>query len=150
MPCPSLPRRARSRPALVLLLAAGLLGACASTAPVVVSKRDDRVEIDARTRADIQHCTAAADRRVGRNALDAKTATQRAGTTAGVGFVGAAAGGLVSKSRGVWEKARGAAAAGAAGMLTKLAFEWNEGDEVYQTFVERCLEARGHEVLGWR
>ena len=28
--------------------------------------------------------------------------------------------------------------------------EWNEGDKVYQKYVENCLEDRGHEVLGWR
>jgi hypothetical protein len=64
--------------------------------------------------------------------------------------VAAAAGGLVAHTRGAWEKARGAAAGGAAGMAAKLLFDWNEGDEVYQSYVERCLAARGHEVLGWR
>ena len=59
-------------------------------------------------------------------------------------------GSVVGNSANAWERARGAAAGGAAGMATKLLLDWNEGDEVYQKYVEQCLERRGHQVLGWR
>lgn len=145
------PRAAPLRLAVAAVLAAAAaLGGCASSAPVVYSKQRDVVPVDARTQADIAQCRRAADQRVGRNGLDTRQAAQRSASTAGVGFVAAAVGGLVSHTRGAWEKARGAAAGGAAGMATKLLLDWNEGDDVYQTYVERCLAARGHEVLGWR
>lgn len=133
-----------------LLCTALVLGGCATTAPVVYPKASVRADADTRARADIQHCTEVAERAVGRNGLNPSTAARQAGSTAGIGFAAAAVGGLVSKTRGVWERARGAAAGGAAGMLTKLMFDWNEGDEVFQGYVERCLHARGHDVLGWR
>ncbi len=156
MPTPLTPLTPFTRPTpsrlslAALLAAAVLLGACASTAPVVYSKKHDRVETSARTQADIAQCSQAADARVGRNGLNTETVTRQSASTAGVGFVAAAVGGVVSRSKGVWERARGAAAGGASGMATKLLLEWNEGDEVFQNHVERCLQARGHEVLGWR
>ncbi len=133
-----------------ILTAAMLLGACASTAPVVYSKRADAVDVNERTRADVAQCSKAADARVGRNGLSKESVGQKAGSTAAVGFAGAAVGGLVANSKGVWERARGAAAGGATGMAAKLLLEWNEGDKVYQKYVEHCLEAKGHDVLGWR
>ena len=143
----------RPRPQhLALALAAAMsLGACATNpAPVVYSSKRDSVALDERTRADIAHCSQAADARVGRHGLRAQHVAQKSASTAGVGFVATAVGTAASRSKDVWQRARGAAAAGAAGMATKLLLEWNEGDEVYQKYVERCLKSRGHEVLGWR
>ncbi len=28
--------------------------------------------------------------------------------------------------------------------------DWNQPDEAYRGYVERCLEKRGHHVVGWR
>ena len=147
-----MPRTATpSRLALAATLTAALLlEACASTAPVVHSKKQDRVETSERAQADVARCSRAADARAGRNGMNADSAARQSASTAGVGFVAAAVGGAVSRSKGVWERARGAAAGGASGMATKLLLEWNEGDEAYQNCVERCLEARGRAVLGWR
>ena len=144
-----------SRPAALhqaLVLAAALsLAACATNpAPVVYSPKRDAVALDERTRADIAHCSQAADARVGRHGLRAQHVAQKSAATAGVGFVATAVGSAASRGKDAWQRARGAAAAGAAGMATKLLLEWNEGDEVYQKYVERCLKSRGHEVLGWR
>jgi outer membrane lipoprotein SlyB len=135
----------------LILSAALFLGACASTsAPVVYSAQRDSVVLDERVRADIAHCGRAADARVGRNGLSPQEAAKKSASTAGIGLVATAVGGAVARSQDVWQRARGAAAGGAAGMATKLLLDWNEGDEVYQKYVERCLKSRGHEVLGWR
>lgn len=145
-----------ARPALaacrVLLpvAAVAILAGCATSAPVIYSKKQDAVVMNERTKRDIAECGKQADARVGRNNLNGKTVAQKSGGTAAVGFVGTAVGSVVQGSRNVWERARTAAAGGASGMATKLLLEWNEGDEVYQGYVERCLESRGHEVLGWR
>jgi hypothetical protein len=42
------------------------------------------------------------------------------------------------------------ASAGARGVAAKTLLEWNDPDKVFQEYVERCLDERGHEVLGWR
>jgi hypothetical protein len=141
-----------ARPALVatLLSSVLVLGACSTAAPVVYSEKRQTLDIDARTRNDIAQCSQQADTRIGRNGANARQAAAKSGQVAGVGFVATAVGSLVATSRGAWDRARGAAAGGAAGMATKLLLEWNEPDDVYQAYVERCLQSRGHEVLGWR
>ncbi len=140
-----------------LVLALGLT-ACASTQPVIYSKQADSITLNERARADLAACSGLADQRVGRNSMQARqgtqtgkqTVAQKAASTAAIAFVATAVGSVVSNSKNAWERARGAAAGGAAGMATKLMLEWNEGDKVYQKYVENCLEDRGHEVLGWR
>ena len=141
---------ARLHRTLALAACLSLAGCATTTAPVVYSPKRDTVALDERTRADIAHCGQAADTRVGRHGMRSQQVAQKTASTASIGFVATAVGGVVSRSKDVWQRARGAAAGGAAGMATKLLLEWNEGDEVYQKYVERCLEARGHEVLGWR
>lgn len=132
------------------LAAALLLTACASSAPVVYSKRTDSVATDPRVQADIEQCSRQADERVGRNAAKSRRGAEKVASAGAIGFVATAVGSTVAKSKDVWQRARGAAAGGASGLATKLLLEWNEGDDVYQGYVERCLERRGHEVLGWR
>jgi hypothetical protein len=146
----SLVNPARQHRVLALAATLALTGCATTTAPVVYSPKRDTVALDERTRADISHCGQAADARVGRHGMRSQQVAQKAASTASIGFVATAVGGAVSRGKDVWQRARGAAAGGAAGMATKLLLEWNEGDEVYQKYVERCLESRGHEVLGWR
>jgi hypothetical protein len=130
-----------------------LLAGCASTQPVLYQTGPASKPAPAaptKAQRDITECTRRAEVAVGRHAMDAPSTAGAAGQAGVIGFVGAAAGSMVTKSRNVWERARGAAAAGAAGMATKLLLEWNEGDRVFQKHVERCLDERGHDVLGWR
>ena len=141
------------RTAAVLALALGLT-ACASTQPVIYSKENDSIVLSKRAERDLLLCTSLADERVGRNSLKGAKGTEKVaektGATGAIAFVAAAVGLAISQSQDVWERARGAAAGGMAGMATKLLLDSNEGDEVYQQYVESCLEKRGHDVLGWR
>lgn len=135
---------------LALAALALALSACASTAPVLYSKKSDPLVLDERARKDIADCSRLADDRVGRNGLNGQKVARQAGAAGAVGFAATAVGSLVGGAREAWERARVAAAGGATGMATKLLLEWNEGDEVFQGYVERCLASRGHDVLGWR
>lgn len=135
---------------LALAALALALSACASSAPVLYSKKSDAVARDERARQDIADCSRLADARVGRNGINGEKLARQAGAAGTVGFVATAVGSLVGGAREAWERARVAAAGGASGMAAKLLLEWNEGDEVYQGYVERCLAVRGHDVLGWR
>jgi hypothetical protein len=124
------------------------LGGCAASAPVIYAKEPNTAQ-QQRVQRDIEQCTRRAETQVGRQA-GAQHAAKGAAKAGAIGFVGAAAAGAAARSSGVWERARGAAAGGVAGITTKLLLEWNEGDKVFQEYVERCLEERGHDVLGWR
>jgi outer membrane lipoprotein SlyB len=141
------------RTAAVLALALGLT-ACASTQPVIYSKKSDSIVLGERAQRDLLQCTRLADERVGRNSLKGakrmQTVAEKTASAGTIAFVAAALGSAAAQSKEAWERARGAAAAGVAGMATKLLLEINEGDEVYQQYVEICLEGRGHDVLGWR
>lgn len=151
MPSEPTPPTSSLLPRLALPLVAALfISGCATSQPVIYSARQEAVVVSDRTRQDIAACARQADARVGRNGLNARQAARQSGSTAAVGAVATAVGSVVQGSRNVWERTRVAAAGGAAGMATKLIFEWNEGDEVFQSYVERCLQARGHDVLGWR
>lgn len=148
---PSLHRQQPPRAACLLALTALLLGACASPPRPVVYDEPLRGKATAsRVDQDLQACQQRADTRVGLNARRADHARRSVAQTGAIGFVSTAAASLVNGSRDVWQRARAGAAAGLTGAAVKAAFEWNDPDEVYRAHVERCMEDRGHDVLGWR
>jgi hypothetical protein len=146
-------------PRAVIAAAALLLTACATHQPVVYQAKTPTPTQAQRIERDTLECRQRAEERVGLNARRAPPA-QAGRATAGaaensgraglIGFVAAAANGLVAGSRDVWARARAGAAAGATGVAAKTILEWNDPDKVYQEYVERCMDERGHEVLGWR
>jgi hypothetical protein len=154
-------RSTHGRPAALasLLTLAALLSACATSQPVVYRPAAPSAAEAQRIAKDTQECRTLAERRVGLNARKAPPEAGGGGARAAaegpakagvIGFVAAAANGLVLGSRDVWNRARAGAAAGAAGIATKTVLEWNDPDKVYTEFVERCMDQRGHDVLGWR
>jgi hypothetical protein len=148
MPDPT--RRLHRCPAgqrLAMLASVLLLGACATTAPVVYPSAGADA---ARVARDTEQCRSQAAKAVGLNGRTAPGTARDAGQAATIGFAAAAVGSLVAGSKDAWQRARGAAAGGATGMATKVLLEWNEPDEVHQEYVERCMKRRGHDVLGWR
>lgn len=135
---------------ILLATTAALLVGCASTAPVVYQRPSTDAATAARIARDTEACRRQAVEMVGLNDRRAAGRARGAAAVGAVGFVGAAVGTAVAKSREVWQKARGAAAAGVSGMATKMLLDWNEPDEVHQEYVSHCLKERGHVVLGWR
>lgn len=142
-----------------ILALAAVSAACATHQPVVYQAKAPTPPQTQRIEQDTRECRQRADERVGLNARRAPAAQAGRGAAgaadgsvkAGViGFVATAAGGLVAGSRDVWNRARAGAAAGATGVAAKTLLEWNDPDKVYQEYVERCMDERGHEVLGWR
>jgi hypothetical protein len=131
-----------------LTVAAG----CATPQPVVYQK--EKVAAGAaqqqRVDKDILECRRRAKTVVGLNARRAEATAQNAARTGAIGFAAAAVGGLVNASKDAWQRARVAAAAGATGAAVKTLLEWNDPDEVHREYVERCMDERGHDVLGWR
>jgi hypothetical protein len=136
----------------LLLLLPLLLSACATTAPVLYQAQAPSPAQLTRAQADTRQCLQQADARVGRNGLQATRhkAAQDVARVAGIAALTTGVARAAASGDEVWKRARGAAAGGAAGMGLKLLLDWDAPDEVYEKFVERCLDARGHEVLGWR
>jgi hypothetical protein len=148
---PSQPHRTRSGWLLsAALLAAAAATGCATTAPVVYQPGKSSPAVAQRIAGDIEACRQQATDTVGLNARSPGQVAQGTARVGAVGFIATAVGGLVNSSRDVWQRARAGAAGGAAGIATKTLLEWNDPDKVHQEYVERCLDRRGHDVLGWR
>lgn len=133
-----------------LLLGCLLLVGCATSSPVVYQRPAAEPGVQARIARDTEQCRRQATQMVGLNQQRSASAGRDVAKVGAIGFVGAAVGSAVTRSKEVWQRARGAAAAGVGGLATKLLFEWNEPDEVHQEYVAQCLKERGHVVLGWR
>lgn len=130
---------------------AALLMGCATSQPVVYHRSAPDAQRAARVAADVEQCRGLASAAVGTNGRTAPQAVAAgAGRVGAIAFVAEAVEALVEGSRDAWNKARGAAAGGVAGMLTKTVIDGNEPDDVHKEYVERCLKDRGNVVLGWR
>src|SRR5687767_12283257 len=135
---------------LTLALVSSSLSACAAPRPVLAPNDHLRQVGKTAAQRDINQCIAQAKengvRRQGsQEGLARDVAEDSASSAAG----GAAAGAILG-SRSV---GRSAAAAGVfAGIRTFFSglFRSNRPDPVYQIFVDRCLEQRGYEPLGWQ
>lgn len=128
-----------------------LLMGCATSQPVVYHRTVPDAQRAARVAADVDQCRQLASAAVGTSGRTAPQAVAAgAGRVGVVAFVAEAVEALVEGSRDAWGKARGAAAGGVAGMLTKTALDHNEPDDVHKEYVERCMKDRGNVVLGWR
>jgi uncharacterized protein YcfJ len=132
--------------AVALLLVAGVASGCRSYEPVLYpNDKLQRVYQDEVDR-DIAYCEATA-KEYTENPSRARRAAGKAAEGAVVGGAAGAAAGAVLGNVG-----RGAgtgAAAGAAGGLARGIFRSREPSPVYKAFVERCLEDRGYDVIGW-
>ena len=131
--------------ALLMTLA---VGGCASPRPVLYPNAHfQAVGAEAAAR-DIGSCMDLAE---AAGAKAAGTDTERAATTtAGGAAVGAAAGavgGAVGGSAGTGA-AIGAASGATAGLLHWL-FSAPQRSPAFETFVNRCLQERGYEPVGW-
>jgi hypothetical protein len=134
----------------LILGTATLLVGCATTAPVLLSPNARSAQSSSQSEAAIAACREAADRDVGRNAMNAPKVARKLGKAGATEFAETVVEKSVRNSSAALRNASAAAAGGVAGLATKLVFEWNEPDRVYQKHVEHCLERRGHRVLGWR
>ncbi|KNZ31972.1 MAG: hypothetical protein AD742_14420 [Methylibium sp. NZG] len=142
--------RARRFGVYVLAISALAFAGCATQQPVVYQKPTNGATQQQRVAKDAEACRQLADKAVGLNARRAESAARSAAGTGAIAFASTAAASLVLASKDVWQRARAGAAAGATGAAVKTLLEWNDADDVHRGYVERCMEDRGHDVLGWR
>lgn len=130
------------------------VAACsASKRPVLYPNEHFQRVGDAAAARDIDECMRLAEQHTSGGGQGSQVAQKAAKDTAVGGATGAAAGAVGgaiygSAGRGA---AAGAAAGATAGLLSRL-FRGGASspDPVYANFVNRCLQERGYEPLGWK
>jgi len=131
-----------------VLIAAGLLTAgCGAKRPVLYPNAVYEEAGEAAARANVDDCMKKAEAHVGsaKGGEVAKRGAKGAAVGAATGAaVSAVLGGDVGRSA-----AAGAAGGGAAGTTAGL-FDAGEPDPVFRGFVEKCLQEKGYQVIGWR
>lgn len=125
---------------LLVLLTAG----CAST-PVLYPNTHLKAVGDEQAERDIEACRQLAEEHVSSDRGEEVAGSTAVG--AGVGAASGAVGGAVSGSPGTGA-AIGAASGATAGFLRGL-FYSGKPSRAYRNFVNRCLEERGYEPVGW-
>jgi outer membrane lipoprotein SlyB len=129
----------------IILLMAG--PACAAKRPVLYPNAHLEAVGAAAAQQDIDDCL--------QRAADAGYKSHAEGKVAGSTAVGAAAGAAVGAAMGAVVgragagAAMGAAGGGTGGLLRGL-FRSRDLDPVQQRFVNKCLQEKGYEVIGWQ
>jgi hypothetical protein len=139
---------------LLLPLSVAIALACASARPVLYPNATLERAGQAQAQREIDECLALAQEDVGepRRGGSEDLAKRTAARTATGAATGAAVGGAMGRSA-----ARGAAG-GAAGAATHTVVSAalrpgrtpSAPDPVFRRYVDRCLNERGYEVIGWR
>jgi len=138
--------------AIAALILAGL-SACASQRPVLYPNAHLKTVGNAAAEQDVSACMAEADNYVASGGASQQKAGNVAKGTAVGGATGAATGavgGAIAGNAGEGA-AIGAATGATAGFLGGLfgVFGDSGPSPVYQRYVERCLQERGYEPIGW-
>jgi hypothetical protein len=129
-----------------LAAAALLVSACASARPVLYPNEKLREVGPAAAQADVDACVAEAKQYVKTGQVERVAKSTAGGAVVG-GATGAAVGAVVSS---VGRGAGAGAAGGAAGGFTRGVLRSRQPDPVEAAYVDRCLAARGYDVLGWK
>jgi len=138
----------RLAPARALLACAGLALGCATPEPILYPNATLQANGETRADRDLAECSELA---VQYKAVPSHGGEVAASTAedAAVGGAAGAAGGAVFGTPGAGAAA--GAVAGAAGGIVRGIFRTRrDPDPSYPVFVERCLERKGYEVVGWQ
>ena len=131
----------------VLVVFALLASACASKRPVLYPNARLSAAGPVEAENDVDHCMQLARR----HGADKDRSARIAKNTAQGAAIGGAAGGAAGAVRGrpgIWAAA--GAAGGAAGAMTRSMLNSGEPDQVFRSFVEKCLRDKGYAPIGWR
>ncbi|MGX2038713.1 YMGG-like glycine zipper-containing protein [Methylocaldum sp. MU1018] len=138
------------RPAAASILFALIigLGGCATAKPVLYPNEHFQNVGQAVADRDIAECRSLAEA-AGASSRQTGAGSAAKSTVGGaaIGAATGAVGGAVVGSAGAGS-AIGAASGAAAGLIRSM-FGRSEPDPAYQTFVNRCLQERGYDVVGW-
>lgn len=137
-------------PAIALLIP---LSACATARPILYPNGHLRTVGNVTADQDISQCMAEADEYIssgGENAQKTRNVAKGTAVGAATGAATGAVGGAITGSAGTGA-AVGAATGATAGLLGSFfgIFGDSGPSPAYQRFVERCLQERGYDPIGW-
>ncbi len=134
---------------LVVLVAAAAMAGCGSTKPVLYPDEHFKTVGTEAAERDIASCMELAESS-GANSGSSE-AGQAAATTAGGAAVGAASGAVGGAVAGAVGSgaAIGAASGATVGLLDWL-FSKPKHSPVFENFVNKCLQDRGYQPIGWK
>ncbi|MFO0707739.1 MAG: glycine zipper family protein [Nitrospira sp.] len=137
-----------SRHTSAVFLGAMMLWGCTAPKPILYPNTYFRQVGEAAAERDIEECSALA-KDAGATPSQGKSGQVAGSTTAG-GAIGSAAGAVGGAVVG--HPGRGAmvgAASGATGGFLRGLFRKSQPSSAYKQFVNRCLQDRGYEPVGW-
>ncbi|HOG08288.1 MAG: cell envelope biogenesis protein OmpA [Syntrophales bacterium] len=130
---------------ILLMISILSLAGCA-TGPVLYPNSYLREVGEAKAHEDIAECETLADQYVQSDA-GIQAAKDMAISAGGGAIIGGAAGAVVGHlGRGVGV----GAATGAAAALVRGVIRASEPSPLFKSFMDRCLQERGYEVIGWQ
>jgi hypothetical protein len=136
---------------LLIIAICFLVASCSVKRPVLYPNAQLQKVGQAQAQLDIEDCCRRADayiksepgKKIAKDAAKAGTIGAATGAAVGAVYSGAEYGGA----------GRGAAAGAAGGVVSTVTsgiFESKEPSPVYQNFVNRCLNEKGYESIGWQ
>ena len=131
----------------LILVAALTVEGCASTRPVLYPNEYYNSVGPTVAKGDIANCMHLAEAAGADSSSGAGNAAARAAGGTAIGAASGAVGGAVVGSAGAGAAA-GAVAGVTAGLLSWI-FSKPQSNPAYVTFVNRCLQERGYEPVGW-
>lgn len=124
-----------------------LFAACAQKRPVLYPNHHLTTVGKAAAEADIDACIQLAKDYGANSDAGKKIATS---TAAGAAIGGATGSAIGAVTGNIGRGAAAGAAGGAAGGATRQAIRSGDPDPVFKRFVEKCLQDKGYETIGWR
>lgn len=132
----------------VLLCAMMILGGCSSSRPVLYPNDQYDRAGESTALHDIDACKAEAKRAgISNTSYQTEQVATNTAQGAAIGATSGLIGGAISGGLGLGA-AIGAASGAAAGLISSM-FTVTETNPTYQNFINRCLQERGYEVMGW-
>lgn len=136
----------RWRPWVLSGAAAVLVMAGCASNPVLYPNTHLKAVGEDQAKRDIEACRQLADEQVSSNR--GKEVATNTAIGAGVGAASGTVGGAVAGNPGRGA-AIGAASGATAGFLRGLFYSSSKPSRAYRNYVDRCLEERGYEPMGW-
>jgi hypothetical protein len=133
-----------------------LVSGCSATHPTLYPNEQYHKVGQAQADSDIEECETRAKEYVKTGGGTAGPRAAEAARNVGVGGVVGAAGGAVggaiygNPGEGAAVGAASGATAGLVGTLFGWMFQRSEPDPVYRNFVEKCLQDKGYDPIGWQ
>ncbi len=140
------------RPLAALLLTSSLLalGGCAGTPRPVLYPNDHHRSVgEPQARRDVDQCMHLA-KDFGAPVHDGTAVTRDAAAGAAIGGAASGAWAIVRGDAAAGNRALAGAAAGGAAGLVRGSLRAGAPSAIYKGFVDRCLDQRGYDVIGWQ